>query len=253
MAPLLVATACLLAPPAGTTDPEQIKPPAVADTGPRPDLAAVAGRIVTATADFRKTEGRPAVTVSPRLTAAARAFAGYMATTDRYGHTADGRQPADRATAKGYDYCLVLENIAYAFDSRGFADGALADGFVVGWKESPGHRRNMLDPDATETGVGVARSSATGHYYAVQLFGRPKAAAVTVRVANRAGVAVEYAVGGEPFTLPPQVVRTHTLCRPAEVVLRWPGDGVPPTTLRPAGAARLVVTRDGDQFRVSDE
>jgi uncharacterized protein YkwD len=43
---------------------------------------------------------------------------------------------------------------------------------VEGWKRSPGHRRNLLAREATQTGVAVARSD-QGYYYAVQLFGRP--------------------------------------------------------------------------------
>ena len=87
----------------------------------------------------------------------AQAFADYMARTDRYGHTADGNQPSDRAKARGYDYCIVLENIAYAFNSEGFTGEKLAGQFVTGWQNSPGHRRNMLDPDVTETGVAVLK------------------------------------------------------------------------------------------------
>ena len=44
------------------------------------------------------------------------------------------------------------------------------------------------DPDVTETGVAVARSEKTGYYYGVQMFGRPKSAAVVFKVENRAGV-----------------------------------------------------------------
>lgn len=36
-----------------------------------------------------------------------------MAKTGKYGHAADGRKPAERAAAHGYEYCIVRENIAY--------------------------------------------------------------------------------------------------------------------------------------------
>ena len=96
--------------------------------------------------------------VNPDLTDAARDFAAYMARTSRYGHTADGSRPADRAASHGYEYCVIAENIAYAFNSDGYTTEELGKTFVEGWKHSPGHRRNMLDPDVAETGVAVARS-----------------------------------------------------------------------------------------------
>src|SRR5207253_2501467 len=115
----------------------------------------------------------------------ARDFAEFMARTDRYGHEADGQQPSQRATAHGYGYCMVAENIAFQYSSAGFRSGELARRFVEGWKQSPGHRHNMLEPDATETGVAVAQSPKSGRYYAVQMFGRPQALRVAFRIANR--------------------------------------------------------------------
>src|SRR5205085_9863408 len=128
-------------------------------------------------------------------------------------------QPADRAKEHGYDYCIVLENIAYQYDSTGFTTEKLGGGFFTGWKESPGHRRNMLDPDVTETGVAIARSADTGYYYAVQLFGRPKSLRIEFRIANSTGAVVRYKVGDREYDLPPGVVMTHEVCRPTDVVV----------------------------------
>src|SRR5947209_16400826 len=112
-----------------------------------PDPAAVTKYVVETTNDFRAKEGRPRVAANAKLAAAAGEFAAYMAKTGRYGHTADGSRPADRVTKHGYEYCIVLENIAYAFDSRGFTTEELGKNFVEGWQTSPGHRRNMVEPD----------------------------------------------------------------------------------------------------------
>ena len=103
---------------------------------------------------------RTSVAASPdeNLAKTARYFADYMARTDNYGHTADGRQPSARATEHGYDYCVVAENIAYQFSSTSFETGELVDGFVEGWKQSPGHRKNILDDTVIDTGVAVAYS-----------------------------------------------------------------------------------------------
>jgi len=140
----------------------------------RVDLSGAEKLIVDATNAFRREEGLGAVKSDSALAHAARDFAEFMAHTGRYGHTADGRNPGDRATGNGYGYCLVAENIAYQYNSAGFRTAELARGFVDGWKRSPGHRKNMLDPAATDTAVAVARSATSGYYYAVQMFGRPK-------------------------------------------------------------------------------
>ncbi len=216
-----------------------------------PDLDRVARTIVERTNAFRKEEGRPEVKMDPKLVETARYFAGYMARTDEYGHKADGKRPAERAEKHGYDYCLISENIAYVFDSRGYTAEKMTDQFVTGWKESPGHRKNMLDPDVTETGVAVARSEKTGYYYAVQMFGRPKSRAIEFKIDNRSGEAVTYAIGDRTFELPPRVIRTHTRCRPAGVQFRWPGGGEASVT--PATGDRFVVTRDGGRFAVKKE
>jgi hypothetical protein len=45
---------------------------------------------------------------------------------------------------------------------------SLAQTAVNGWMNSPGHRRNILDPDFSETGVGIA--SVNGYMIATQVF-----------------------------------------------------------------------------------
>lgn len=140
------------------------------------DIPAVERAIVEGTNRFRQEEGVGSVRPDSMLDRAAHEFAQYLARTDRFDHEADGRTPAIRARAYGYDYCLVAENIAYRYDSRGFTTLALAQGLVQGWKDSPGHRRNMLDARAVDTGVAVVQSPHTGRFYAVQMFGRRRAA-----------------------------------------------------------------------------
>jgi uncharacterized protein YkwD len=217
-----------------------------------PDLAEVAKVIVQRTNEFRDKEGRPRVAVNPKLTAAARYFADYLARTDKLSHTADGQRPSDRAKKHGYDYCLIAENIAYEYRSSGFGTEELAGRFVEGWKKSPGHRKNMLDPDVTETGVAVARSEQTGYYYAVQEFGRPRSQALAFKVQNASDAAVEYQVGGRTFTLEPGYTRTHELCRPSqsEVTFRWSEGAGKPETVRPRDGDAFAIEKEDGAFRV---
>jgi uncharacterized protein YkwD len=190
-----------------------------------PDLSRVEGGIVEATNDFRAEQGRRRVEVNRRLKDAAEGFAHYMAKTGRYGHEADGRTPADRVKVAGYDYCVVAENIAYFYSSAGFTTAELSDKFFAGWKNSPHHRENMLDPDVTETAVAVARSADTGYYYAVQLFGRPKSNEIAFQVANESGAEIRYTLEDRDFALPPRATRTHYACRPPELNIKRDGAG----------------------------
>ena len=135
-----------------------------------PDLSSVSSVITERTNEFRLAEGKTKVSVNDGdLAEAAAKFAEYMAETGKYGHGADGRTPAERAEAAGYDYCSVRENIAYFEKSVGGSVAeveaeTLIEKFFVGWKESPGHRKNMLAEDVTETAVAIAAfDSPPGH------------------------------------------------------------------------------------------
>lgn len=208
----------------------------------RIDAGAAAARIVEQTNAFRTANERKPVARSTALTAAAQRFAEFMASTDAYGHEADGRKPAARAAAQGYAYCLVAENIAYQFSSSGFGSDDLAERLFQGWEESPGHRRNMVLPQVTDIGVGLAQSARTRRWYAVQMFGRPKSKSTGFQIANRADAPIRYELDDEAFTLAPRVTRTHNGCFGGPLRLRWP-DGAEGPPLEPRNGARYVVER----------
>jgi uncharacterized protein YkwD len=196
--------------------------PAIAQDGQKttgPDLRRVSERILAETNRFRADNKRAALKVNEDLAKTSRYFADFMARTDKYGHTADGNEPWERAKKNGYDYCLVLENIAYQFSSEDFATADLATRFVEAWKKSPGHRKNMLDPDVTETDVAVAHAEKSGRYYAVQMFGRPRSAAIVFKLTNSAGTTVTYTLDGKEYTVKPRFTITHEVCRPPELKL----------------------------------
>jgi hypothetical protein len=205
-----------------------------------PDLPQTEIAIVEMTNAFRKESRLGEVKPNAALTAAARAFAEYLAKTGKFAHEADGHQPAQRARAQGYRYCMVAENLAMNLDSRGFETRVLARDAVEGWKNSPGHRANMLQPAVTEIGVAVARApDQDPKFISVQLFGRPEALKVEFRIENRAGQEVRYVLGEETHTLPVRGIVTHTDCNPEQL------------TFDKAGAApQRFAPRNGDRFIV---
>ena len=209
-----------------------------------PDLQKAAKQIVARTNRFREEHDFEPVARNEELAAAAEYFAEFMARTDKYGHHADGQTPAERAREHGYDYCIVAENIAMQYSSRGFGTKELARRFTRGWIESPEHRENMLNPHVTETGVAVAQSEESGHFYAVQMFGRPRSAQIEFEIVNESRATVRYTLGDQTFRLPPRYTRTHQRCRPSKLILRRPqADDV---TFEPEHGDTFVVTDSED-------
>ena len=97
--------------------------------------------------DERAENGVAIVIENTALNAAASAHATDMVANDYLAHTnLDGMTPGDRATAAGYDWDFMAENIA---------QGYLTESSVVqAWMESPAHRDNMVDPRPEEFGLG---------------------------------------------------------------------------------------------------
>jgi len=102
--------------------------------------------------DERRANGVMEVQMDSRLTAAAQAHADDMVDNGYLSHTdLTGGGPGDRATAVGYDWNFIAENIAQGF----YSNAAVIDA----WMNSPGHRANMLDNRAED--FGIARVDST--------------------------------------------------------------------------------------------
>ena len=85
----------------------------------------------------------------------------------------------------------MAENLAWNLNSRGFESRQLAREVVEGWKNSPGHRENLLLRGATEIGVAVVRvPDRNPKFVSVQLFGRPESLKVTFSIQNQSSKAV---------------------------------------------------------------
>jgi uncharacterized protein YkwD len=204
--------------------------------GATPADDGAARQLLDRTNRLRAQNGLAELKAQPQLAAAAMQFARYMADSDRYSHEADGRQPPQRAQAAGYAYCLVSENIAFASDSRGFDANGLAARLFDGWRDSPPHRRNMLDGELTEVGIAAAYSQRSKRHYAVQLFGRPRTQALRFSLANATTEAVHYELAGRRYEIAPGVVRNHEQCRSARLQVTGLGTAL---AVEPGGRYRL--------------
>ena len=204
------------------------------------DIPAAETAIVQMTNAFRAENGLEPVRRNVQLEAAARHYAEKLASYRSLSHTADGTTPAQRIATAGYGHCQVGENLASLLDTRGFTPDEYAHRAVTGWENSPGHRKNMLLPYVTETGVAIARASPNEpKYIAVQLFARPEAAKYRFSVANEATRVVSYSFNGEDNTVSPREIITHTACLPGMLTFE---------TGREAGATGRYETRDGQVY-----
>lgn len=132
----------------------------------------VEARVHALVNEVRARHGLHALERDARLDGVAENFGRHMALTQTLEHDADGLTPAARAKRRGYAYCVLSENIAFEFSTRGFTPEGLARNFVTGWLGSPAHRANILSGRVSQTGIGVARNG-SGEYYAAQLFAMP--------------------------------------------------------------------------------
>ena len=231
-------------PPAGAPDPQ------ANDDVKNPDLAEVARLIMEGTNRFRKEEGRGQLKRQEQLVATARDYAKFLAKNEKLSHEADGSDPRERAKKHDYRPCIVAENIAYEYDSEGFQSEELARRFLEGWKKSPGHRKNLLDPYLLEAGMAVAQSKESSKYYAVQVFGRPESASIEFSIVNQTNATIEFEIGDQKHSLNPHLTATLRPCVPYDLKFTWPASSGKSESFQTAQGDRFVVTRKQGKFRV---
>lgn len=79
----------------------------------------------------------------------------------------EGTGPAQRIAATGYQAKNFAENLYKGSGSLGSPQSA-----VDAWKNSEGHRNNMLNTQVTQIGIGTALD-ASGYMNWTNVFGRP--------------------------------------------------------------------------------
>jgi uncharacterized protein YkwD len=99
----------------------------------------------------------PPLTLDSALNNAAYLHSQDMAINGYFAHVSlDGRTPAERVTAAGYEWWTTGENIAAGYSDAGHV--------VAGWMESPGHCGNIMNPNFEDLGVGIYYSSYRVHW-----------------------------------------------------------------------------------------
>lgn len=151
---------------------------------------AVIGGIISETNKRRAAHGLPALVGSPGLHRAAHGYAKFLTDGELWGrttkqaHEMDGRTAAERVDAAGYRWRSVRENLYCVggclpewrkkrFAPPGRDPKDIAQSYVQGWMDSPGHRANILAEDVSEIGVGVTFSADGRMSVGVQVFAKP--------------------------------------------------------------------------------
>lgn len=164
---LLMSSACAIpaGPPLDPTAP--IPAPAPDET-----IAAVARDVLEEVNRTRLANGRNRLVEDPALTRAAREHSEELAIRRTLDHTSTDpsrRTMTMRIEAVGVTWYRAAENLANTSGST----SDLPSRTVKLWLNSEGHRRNLLEPAFTHTGVGVAIDE-RGIWYITQLYVLPR-------------------------------------------------------------------------------
>ncbi len=103
---------------------------------------------------YRRDNGLKPLKINAELAEAAKAHSRDLAKWDRISHYgSDGSNPWDRVKRTGYKARLAAENVGTGQVSF--------DEVLRGWKESPGHNKNLLLADAREMGLALVQDPKT--------------------------------------------------------------------------------------------
>jgi uncharacterized protein YkwD len=124
--------------------------------------AAIAKEIIRLTNQERQNAGLKPLVEDARMTRVAQDYAALMASQEQVGHNVGGTSTVQRFKDAGIPSDRWIGENVNNYSQT-------AEDSVQYWMNSEGHRGNILNPNFTQIGVGVAYSS-TGVPYYIQMF-----------------------------------------------------------------------------------
>ena len=124
------------------------------------DISVDRSGLIASVNAFRSENSLGKVRFDPVLDKAADRQARAMASRGKMSHNLDGALPS-RVAVYGYQWAAVAENLGWNYRST--------PAVMTGWKNSPGHRRNLLNPNVTEIGFAAAVGRNGEPYWALIL------------------------------------------------------------------------------------
>ncbi len=135
---------------------------------PPDDLQALEREIEEAVNHERAERGLKPLRPNDALADVAREHSRDMAARGYFSHASpEGYEARERALVAGITFVTVAENLLRSLGAEDPAQDAVRQ-----WMRSRGHRKNILDPEHTETGVGIEIDD-DGRLYFTQLFVKP--------------------------------------------------------------------------------
>lgn len=134
------------------------------------DPGAVRKEMLTRVNAVRRKAGLKALRLNSDLEKAAQRHAEDMLARGYFAHESpSGTTVRERSRKAGYNWAAIGENLAFGQTS--------VDEVIETWMDSPGHRKNILSPNFSELGVGLALGQGRDGKYQVlwvQNFGAPR-------------------------------------------------------------------------------
>ncbi|WP_241655943.1 SafA/ExsA family spore coat assembly protein [Halobacillus litoralis] len=128
----------------------------------KPSIKSVERQVIDLTNQERANNGLSALKANWQLSRVARYKSRDMANKGYFSHNSPTYgSPFDMMRDFNVHYRKAAENIA--------AGQRTPEEVVNGWMNSPGHRKNILDPDLRQIGVGYAEGGSYGYYW-TQMF-----------------------------------------------------------------------------------
>ena len=141
--------ALLVAACAGDRDPPSMGEPSFYQSLATANAKVDAGMAASMISGYRKNNGLGGVTIDAALMRMAEEQARAMAARDKLDHDV-GKSFTKRISSSGYNARVAVENIGAGYHT-------LAQAFS-GWRDSPPHRANMLNRDASQMGIAAVYS-----------------------------------------------------------------------------------------------
>lgn len=181
----------------------------------------------------------PALQMNDRLSASARDKANDMLTNQYFSHNSPtGLSPWYWIKRAGYRYLKSAENLAVHYDS--------AEAVQEGWMASPNHRKNILNPEFEDVGIGLAKGAFEGAdtTFVVQHFGKPYEEPITEQQPTTQNPTSTIKIAAETTPAPPPA---PTAIKPVPEVIakEVPAAVTPhpaPPVIKPSEPTRVVKT-----------
>ena len=125
------------------------------------------GEVVNLVNNERQKKGLQALTINNDLSNVARTKSQDMANKNYFSHNSPTYgSPFQMMKSFGIKYSTAAENLAYSQGQTSVSQ------IFNGWMNSQGHKKNILNSEFTQTGIGIVKNS-QGKVYWTQMFIKP--------------------------------------------------------------------------------